>query len=210
MHFTDIDNLSEFHVYSLSWRFTDNSEDPWTARLNAFKDKDAMAIEAACSVMPLAVSTLNWNKGKFALVSAIPSNEEILPETSGLFHLGGEIASSMGWEWEPYVLKKGVHRTLHGIPNASERDAEIANKYFAIDTINAEYICILDDLVTRGATIAEISRAIKEVNSTALIFGIVLGKTERQRYAKKNGHDIDNNHIPIEYAELWDNIWKSK
>lgn len=83
MDFENIDKFHGYHVYSLAWRFTDNYDDPWTFRLNMFKNMNPKAINAACFVMPLAVSNINWCKGKYVIIPAIPSGAVNLSKESG-------------------------------------------------------------------------------------------------------------------------------
>ncbi len=209
MHFKNLDALYNFHVFSLAWRFKDlATTDPWTMRLNAFKEKDPKAVNAACSVMPYAVSKRNWPQRTFTMVSAIPSTEEVLPKASGLFRLGKAISSAVSWEWKPEAVNKKPHRPLHTIYNAPERAAEIAGKYSIVHSITTDYVCILDDLITRGDTMADIVRAIKEHNHRVMVFGLVLGKSETYSYAIDNGHEISNDHVPSEYATMWDKNYK--
>ncbi|WP_027359769.1 phosphoribosyltransferase [Desulforegula conservatrix] len=82
---------------------------------------------------------------------------------------------------------------------------QTSSKYYILDDLkDYKYICIVDDLITRGATISEIIRAIRTSNQVSIIFGVVLGKTENINYANHIGIEINNNHVPEEYAEIWD------
>ncbi len=209
MRFESFDKLPNFYVYSLAWRFRDVA-DQWTERLNVFKDNDEKAIMAACDVLPYALSKLDWMKKRFTLISALPSSAEVLPENSGLYRLGHAIATNLSWTWQPYALRKKPHRKIHSLFTAADRDAEVAGKYSVAQNLNADYICILDDFITRGATMEDIVRAIRVHYPNVHIFGITLGKAEKQGYAASYGHAIDNNHVPGEYAARWDKIWKVK
>jgi len=209
MHFQNMDNLRNFHVYSLAWRFTDNPADPWTRRMNAFKENEPQAVGAACAVMSQATSRITWGQTgrRFTLVSAIPHAETALPQTAALFQLGQTVAANNGWEWEPNALSKNPHQSLHNMRGGcAQRDAEVAGKYAARTGFNSDFILILDDFTTRGSTIAEIARALRVRCPNAVIGGLVLGKTERQTFAAERGLDLNNNHVPADYATLWDRI----
>jgi len=209
MHFKHLDALYNFHLFALAWRFKDlTTTDAWSARLTAFKEKDARALNGACLVMPYAVSKRKWPEKTFTMVSAIPSAETSLPKTSGLFQLGKAISSTIKWEWKPELLSKQPHKPLHTIYNAAERAAEVAGKYSMSHTITTDYVCILDDLITRGDTMADIVRAIKERNPRVLIFGLVLGKSETHSYVQERGLDINNSQVPADYAVMWDSAYK--
>lgn len=207
MHFQNMDNLRNFHVYCLAWRFTDNPADPWTRRMNAFKEGEPRAVRAACAVMLQATSRIRWGQAgrRFSLVSAIPHAGTVLPQTAALFQLGQTVATNNGWEWEPNALSKAPHQSLHNMRGGgTARDAEVAGKYVARVGFNSDFILILDDFTTRGSTIREIARALRVQCPNAVIDGLVLGKTERQTFAADRGLDLNNDHIPADYAALWD------
>jgi hypothetical protein len=186
---------------TVAFRFRDCPQDPWTSRLNAFKAGDAAAVAGACRALPAALRSLPFRAAPIVLTSAVPSGETHLPAEAPLAVLGESVAQSMGWAWRPDMLRKRAHRSLHTIYNAAERDAEVRGAYTADVVDPAGLVFILDDFVTRGATLGDAARALKEQNPNLQVAGLVLGKTESLSYW--NGQ-IDNSHVPTELTALWD------
>lgn len=203
MIFNNLDSLQDIIVLSIAWRFTDNAMDAWTQRLNRFKDRDARAVGGAIRTLSYSLNRIFSGK-QFGLMSAIPSQESVLPENAPLFTLGHSIARECEWKWLPSVLTKRPHASLHHTPGATARDNIVRNAYTARTVTGVKTVCILDDFVTRGSTIAEIRRALLLSNPNLKLFALVLGKTERQGYAASCNVQINNNHVPVRLAQLWD------
>jgi predicted amidophosphoribosyltransferase len=188
-------------VYALGFRIKDRGADLWTQRFNRFKfdgPLQAAAVKGACAVMAEALSSLTL-VGRVVVVGAIPSEAVQLAEGEPVAALGAAIATKFGWDWKPKLLKKRRHQPLHALRDASERDATVARVYEA-EPLEADSVLIVDDLTTRGATIAEISRALKERSPRVRITAVVLGKNESAGYL---GVQVNNEHIPADYAKLW-------
>ena len=60
---------------------------------------------------------------------------------------------------------------------------------------NFDTYIILDDVVTRGSTMKEIRRAIREEVGDVKFYGLTLGKVEYKQDSKKYGQFLDNSHI---------------
>lgn len=203
--FKDFDRLKNVNVLSLAWRFIDEPNEKWTFRLNQFKSNDMAAIQSACRLYTHVLSQIRWeNSLKRAIICAIPSSETSLPLGSALYTLGNAICECLGWQWHPKYLTKKTHRKIHSLNSASSRDSEVDNVYSTCYRIDADVIIILDDFITRGATVADIVRAVRVSNPEAKIGCAVLGKNERRSYAKSNGFDISNGHLSDYFQKIWD------
>lgn len=205
MYFQSLDNAPTVPAFTLAYRFTDNGWDEWTQRLNKFKAGDAAAIQGACRAMHKMLSGFPFGTSVF-VTAAIPSGETTLPAQAGVYILGKYLSDSLGFTWCPQLLTKRVHRKLHNLYEATERDAEVAGAYTAsAPPIAPGVVLILDDLITRGSTLNSAATAIKVVAPAAKILGLAPGKTERQSYWADRGTPITNAHVPAALAHAWDN-----
>lgn len=207
MYFRTLDALTHVSgVYTLCWRFKDGGLDPWTQRVNAFKAGDSRAVRGACRVSAAALRSLNWTSfAPVGVTCAISSGETSLRAGQPLHVLGESVARTLGWRWLPDLLSKQVHRSLHSIPNAVERDQAVDGAYAAGPAAGLKTLILLDDFCTRGSTLSDAGRAIKSSNPGLVLFGFALGKAETIAFAAQNGVTIGNDHVPVEWAELWDN-----
>jgi len=192
-------------LLAIGFRFTDDPVDPWTARFNAFKYGEGGAISGACRVLPACLAARRGGDTRVVMVAAISSHETQAPPDAPISILGSAITDATDWEWRPDLLSKEPHRPLHGLRSAEERDAEVANRYTAREVSGqAGAFLILDDICTRGSTLAEITRALREFNPTWRTYGLVLAKSENRSWWSGQGEDISNSHIPDHLVELWD------
>lgn len=193
-------------VYALAWRMTDDRDEAWSKRFDAFKYAKQPAIRGACKVLPEALDGLRLSPSPVTLVSAIPSGETALPKNHALQKLGIAVSDAMGWGWLPEALSKKKHRKLVEIKqNADERDAEVRDAYTAIPLTGAKCCVILDDFVTRGATMNDAARAVRASSpSVKHVYGLVLGKNESRGWAGQCGIGLDNDHLPPDLLAMWD------
>lgn len=193
-----------YPVHALGFRILDNKGEAWTRRFDDFKfaygDSREAAIRGGCAVMAAAVQSLRFTP-PVVLVSAISSHDERLSPTCGLARLGDAIAVRAGWGWRPDVLSKRRHESRHSMMQgaAEVRDAVVEGAY-ASEKVAAGTVVVLDDFATRGATIADIGRAVRSASGNVAIVGLVLGKNERVSWA---GAGVNNSHIPDSYEQLW-------
>lgn len=173
--------------------------------MNRFKYDDEKAIRGACLVLPTAMAELKYPDAPVVVASAIPSACVSLPTSHALARLGSSVASMVGGSWMPDLLTKEEHKRLHNIERGWDRDAEVRGKYRASRLDGSPLVLLVDDFVTRGSTLSDAARAVLSMNSGLTIVGVVLGKTERRGYAHSEGIQLDNNHIPQEWATMWDN-----
>jgi hypothetical protein len=120
-----------------------------------------------------------------------------------LYVIGEWIADQIGGAWLPDIFEKDVHRSLHSLPSAAERAAEVAGKYRSNTVTGIDTLIILDDFITRGDTLGEMHRAFNEVNTSIDLVALALAKNESQSYAASQGVTVSNNHIPAEWDSLW-------
>ena len=205
MRFERLDNF-QHEVWTIGWKFTDNSAEAWTARFCAFKDKNPVAVRAAAAVLPVAVSRSIQFNTKGVVVGAISSRKTALEPADPVAVLGSAVAKQLGWPWMPALISKKVHKPLHGIYNSSERDAEVANAYTAMKLPpSVGYVLIVDDFVTRGSTLDDAARAVAVAAGHPITFGgLALAKTERVNWAGNVG--ISNSHVPERLAVQWDAV----
>jgi len=208
MYFDKLDQLQHVHgVFTLCWRFKGDGADPWTVRVNAFKSGDEKAIRGACAVSAKALAGLNWSKYMpGAVVPAISSKDTSCQPSHPVYALGNHIASSIKFAWLPNALSKTVHKSLHLLNTAGERDNEVRGAYSSkirLDSVRT--VLLVDDFCTRGSTLSDAGRAIKEAAPNVDIWGFTLGKTEKLSFAAEHGCNLDNTHVPAQWAAWWDN-----
>lgn len=190
-------------ILALAWRFTDETDEAWTSRINAFKEGDEDAVRGACSVISRTVKNIPLRKTT-VVVSAIPSRENQTPYSHPLARLAGVTAKTWGCELQLGAFQKTLHQPLHTINSRADRDAEVREKYTCNLTNFDGKVVIVDDIATRGSTIGEITRALHLTSPNATAIGLVLGKAERRYFAQREGHKLDNNHLKEELIRTWD------
>ncbi|WP_163784198.1 hypothetical protein [Myxococcus vastator] len=197
-----LDPLNSVEALVIAYRITDRPNDLWTERFNAFKSGDPRAIQGACRVLSQALKNIRFIVGPVILTAAIPSKFRVLPVASPIYLLGSFIAKALGWTWRPEILRKRPHRQLHLMYNSARRDAEVEGVYRCTVRGLEGTVLVLDDFITRGSTIREIARAIRQGNPAVNVVGLALGKTERVAHWEAGG--INNGHVPEELAQVWD------
>ena len=76
-------------------------------------------------------------------------------------------------------------------------------KYSCTGIQNCDGLVIIDDLVTRGATIGEMARALHAKSPGIPVLGIALGKNERREFAKGFGVIVDNSSLAVKWESRW-------
>lgn len=210
MKFTSLDRYSNpLGIYTLCWRFKDGPDECWTQRVNDFKAAKSLAVTSAMWTLSEALPKLlrdnDWKAGETGLSVALGSGDTILVPSKPLPTLGRNASEVSKLTWLPNLLTKVAHRSLHGLSNMAERDAEVAEKYTArAAPTEIKRVLLLDDIVTRGATFREIHRAIALANPRLDVVPLALAKSETKDWAASFGHDLSNQHVPIRWAVLWD------
>lgn len=212
------DRLSEdvgvTRAFTVGYRLTDDPGDRWTARFNAFKDKQGAALRGGAAMLRDAVPSLvdglaedlGLDTSKTVFVPALSSSETVASPSSVLWRLAQFCASCSGVEFAGERITKKAHEKLHGHGDASKRRAILAAADFRSEEIHADNVLILDDFITRGSTMSHLARAILKRNPGLRVFAVALGKTERRSYCReKFGVEISNEHVPPRWERSWRN-----
>ena len=99
------------------------------------------------------------------------------------------------------MVTKDRHPRITGNGSAAQRDATVDGVYLATP-IGGEpgLLLIVDDFCTRGATLADIARAVRESNPGWQIQPASLAKVERAAYWQG---ELSNAHIPDFLDATW-------
>lgn len=206
MHFPHLDGAGSDldGAYTIGYRITDDGADPWTARFNRFKAKDPAAFDggahALSAGMPELLKSLGVDPKDSVIVPALGSGETNAAADGQLAKMAVRAAKVVGAQVDVGALSKQVHKPIHGIFNAAERDAELDKAAYVASKLDAKNVFVVDDLITRGSTLSRIAAAIKTANPGAHVYGVALGKTDRRSF----WGSLDNNHV----AKAWDDRWQ--
>ena len=189
-------------LLTVGFRITDRPGEKWTRRFNRFKYGEPTAAMAAIRTFCAAFEDfLPPRNPRVVVVSSVSSGQNIAQHDTPASKLASALALSRGWEWLPHHVTKDRHPSLTRIASAAERDATVDGKYLAAP-IGGEpgLVIVVDDFCTRGATLADIARAIREANPGWEIQAASLAKTERAAYWKG---ELTNAHIPDFLDATW-------
>ena len=210
------DELSEgdgvTRAFTIGYRLTDDRDDPWTARFNAFKEKERAALRSGAAMMRDAVPCLveglvedfGLDTSKTVFVPALSSGETVASPCGVLWRLTRFCANRAAVGFAGDRITKKVHEKLHMYTDAASRRAILAAADFKSEEIHADNVLILDDFITSGNTMSHLAGAILKRNPGLRIFAVALGKTERIRYCRERfGVEISNEHVPPEWERSW-------
>ncbi len=190
-------------LLTVGFRITDRPKEKWTRRFNRFKYGEPSATRAATRTFCAAFEDfLPPGNPRIVVVSSVSSGQNIVQHDTPASILASALAASRGWEWLPHHVTKDRHPSITGIPSAAERDATVDGVYLAAP-IGGEpgLVIVVDDFCTRGATLGDIARAIRESNPGWKVQGASLAKAERAAYWKG---ELTNAHIP----DVLDAVWR--
>ena len=190
-------------LLTIGFRITDRPREKWTRRFNRFKYGEPAAIRAATRTFCAAFEDfLPPGNPRIVVVSSVSSGQNIVQSDTPASILASTLAESRGWEWLPHHVTKDRHPRISGLGSAAERDATVDGVYLA-SPIGGEpgLVVVVDDFCTRGATLGDIARAIRESNPGWKVQGASLAKAERAAYWKG---ELTNAHIP----DVLDAIWR--
>ncbi|MYD15232.1 MAG: phosphoribosyltransferase [Gemmatimonadetes bacterium] len=199
-------------AFTIGYRLTDDREDPWTARFNAFKEKERVALRGAAAMMRDAVPCLvgglvedfGLDRTKTVFVPALSSGETVASPRGVLWRLTQFCAGRAAVRFAGDRITKKAHEKLHMHTDAASRTAILAAADFTSEAIRADNVLILDDFITSGNTMSHLAGAILKRNPGLRIFAVALGKTERIRYwRERHGVDISNEHVPPKWERSW-------
>ena len=194
--------VGDLGLLTVGFRITDRPKEKWTRRFNRFKYGDPSAVKAATRTLCAAFGLFRLDGNpRVVVVSSVSSGQNIVQHDTPASKLASALAGSRGWEWLPHHVTKDRHPSLTGIASAADRDATVDGKYLAAP-IGGEpgLVIVVDDFCTRGATFADIARAIRESNPGWEIQPVSLARTERAAYW--NG-ELTNAHIPDFLDATW-------
>ena len=138
---------------------------------------------------------------RIVVVSSVSSGQNIAQHDTPASKLASALALSRGWEWLPHHVTKDRHPRISGLASAAKRDATVDGVYLAAP-IGGDpgLVIVVDDFCTRGATLGDIARAIRESNPGWKVQGASLAKVERAAYWKG---ELTNAHIPDSLDAIW-------
>lgn len=115
------------------------------------------------------------------VVRALGHNELVATEAAPLHTLSKNLAQKIGANYVPELLKKKRSNEKMTALSASDRKRVIHDVYTAsLESLpDKTRILILDDVLTTGSTLNEISRAIHEAKPEAKVYFLTLVKTQR-------------------------------
>jgi hypothetical protein len=208
MHFPWLDRSGMLvPAYTIGWRIEDNP-DEWSRRFLAFKAGRQGDVYGAAYVLRDALGELirerNIDPSRTGLATALSSRRTKAEAGTPLYNVGKWIAEQHGVRWLPDAFEKEVHRALRTISGGANRDAEVDGKYRSARMDGIDRLVILDDFITRGATLREMRRAFTETNGEIDMVALALAKNEKAAYASAQGVEVNNDHIPAD----WDSIWR--
>ena len=194
--------VGDLGLLTVGFRITDRPGEKWTARFNQFKYGEPTAVKAATRTFCAAFEDfLPAGNPRVVVVSSVSSGQNIVQYDTPASTLASALARSRAWEWLPHHVTKDRHPSLTGIASAGKRDAAVDGVYLA-SAIGGEpgLVIIVDDFCTRGATLADIARAIREANPGWEVQPASLAKAERAAYWKG---ELTNAHIPDVLDATW-------
>jgi hypothetical protein len=201
-------------VYTVGWRILDQPQDVWTQRFVAFKADETPAFMGGAYVLLEATKELiarrNLAADKVGLAVALSSRSTKLNSNHILCRTGQWLAERLKLTFVGAKFSKQAHRSLHTLSSSGERDGEVSGKYSCQKIDGVSTVIILDDFVTRGATLGEMKRALDASSGCITTIGLALGKHERQGFAAGHGVNVSNDHIPEKWNQVWINNSKRK
>lgn len=195
-------NVGDLRPLTIGFRITDRPDEKWTDRFNRFKYGEGPAVEAAMRAFCTAFEHIRYPEDpRIVVVSAISSGHSTVDPHTPAACLGRSLMDSRGWEWRTDLLSKRPHPRISGLRTAYERDAAV-NGVYSATPIEGDpgIVLIVDDFCTRGATLADIARAIRQSNPRWAVSAACLAKTERARFWQGT---LSNKHIPDELENAW-------
>ena len=195
-------------AFAIGYRFRDAGRELWTRRFMRFKGGMQISLRAGAHVLGVAtpgiLSELELDPPSVTFVPALRSSETAASDKGPLPLIAGWCAKQCGSDFVPNLLTKKAHPSLHGrMRSAQDREAILESAGYSSDTVSTPNVFVLDDLITRGSTLCEIARAIKDQNPGVNVYGLALGKNDQKEYLESRGQYSTNDHIPSEWNDLW-------
>ncbi len=194
--------VGDLGLLTVGFRITDRPGEKWTRRFNQFKRGEPAAAQAATRTFCAAFEDfLPAGDPRVVVVPSVSSGHIVAEHDTPASRLASALARSRAWEWRPETITKDRHPRISGLASAAERDAAVDGVYLAT-SIGGEpgLVIMVDDFCTRGATLADIARAVRASNPGWKVQGASLAKVERTAYWKG---ELTNAHIPDVLDATW-------
>ncbi len=143
---------------------------------------------------------------KTVVIPVLGSQETSAVPKSKNARLAKAIAKGAGTKFVLSCLKKKKHEPLHIQPDKYARDAALRRAKYRASKLKCKNVLIVDDIVTRGATMAKVAKAVLRSNPKVKIYGFALGRHIREEWLfKEDIFDIDeaNANIPRKFNKVW-------
>jgi|SaaInlStandDraft_4_1057021.scaffolds.fasta_scaffold17461_2 predicted amidophosphoribosyltransferase len=170
------------HFYHIGWYFPKNHyqkvKDPLSNSILEFKDNNNLSVNTWCSFVATEIRVSNI---EIDLILRMFSSSEI---TAGQQHPLSQVGSTLERQldnaiFSPNLLVKTRNiTTLHNL-SGSNRNREVSGAYSfkGYDAVDKPNILIIDDILTTGASMREIARAINETQPNCNIYHFTILKT---------------------------------
>jgi Taurine catabolism dioxygenase TauD, TfdA family len=150
MHFRYLDGGPGLEgAFTIGYRITDDAGELWTSRFNRFKAKNMEAFAGGLKMMregmPGLVTALGIDPDKTVFVAALGSGETQARSDGQIPVLTRGCAEAVGAKFELNALSKQVHKPIHEIFNAAEREAELEKAAYTAGKLPADNVFIFDD-----------------------------------------------------------------
>lgn len=203
---SDLDRLQ--FVHSLVWRqlHPDNPHDRWSREVLGFKNGEAEAVESVTALLshrlPRLLDDLGLPRGRqIDLVTALSAADARENPGHPLYRLASALEDKIGGcRFRRGLLRKAPHERLQFLQDFRSRDAAVAGKYRIDPGVHVgrragsnPVFLILDDFATRGATLADIARAITSAWPAATVHALALAKNVYQDILLSMGYAEDDN-----------------
>jgi len=196
-------------VYCLGYRIGKSEDDPWTVRINSFKNENTSDVRGAVKTLKHAAPSLLKRIGispeTTIVIPVLGSRETRACSKSKVSRLAKSIADGVNAKFELNCLSKNQHESLHLQKGKAARDSALAKANYKASKLDKrlQNVLIIDDIVTRGATMSAVAEAIYHANSSVTIYGFALGRHIRWDWLRVPFREA-NSKIPPELARIWD------
>ena len=195
--------------YAMTYRFTDDRDDPWTARFNEFKfGRTIPSLNAMRSVATVAVTYLLECLGlagpNTVFVSVLGSGQTMSTPGGRMENVTASCAQSSGCSLDLSVLRKRPYESLSASQlSASERWERLDAAQYNAEVVTAKTFILFDDVITTGSTIGHVAQTLKQANPGADVYGVALAKAEGREFNRNRGIELTNGHVPTQWEGVW-------
>jgi hypothetical protein len=203
----DAETSKEFRgFFTIGWYQKDaRDSDIWSRHFLDFKDGRGNSVQGAAAVLGTMLQRIDWTGYRgVSIISAMSSGQVTYDPNKPHARLALSLSQRLGFTHVPGALRKQPHKKLHGLNGSTEREREINGRYRLVGQLPGDLVLICDDMLTRGSTLGEIARAIRQVHPRTQLVGIALGKSERVVWAAGCGKTLNNLHLTTAELQEWD------